>query len=392
MHRPQSVHFGAGNIGRGFVGQVLNQAGYETTFVDVQDRIVDALQKERRYDVILADDSQKCITVDRVTALHSGHDADAVVERLADADLITTAVGPNVLPAISGLLARGLDGRRRAGAPPVNVIACENMVGGSEALREYVDQHIDPESADDIERIAGFPNAAVDRIVPEQSAEGLDVTVEPFYEWVVEESGVIGERPEVSGITYVRDLTPYIERKLFTVNTGHAAAAYLGYAAGLSTIAGAVEDERVAEKLRGVLDETGRLLVEKHGFDAEEHDEYKRKILSRFGNPYISDEVSRVGRTPIRKLGREERLASPALQLLERGHEPWYLAAVIRSVLRYADPGDEEAVELQKMIDNHGERATLSQCIGVAGDHPLIELVLEQINEQVEEGRGRPGG
>lgn len=372
----KSVHFGAGNIGRGFIGQVLNQAGYGTTFVDIQDRIVDALKKEQHYDVILADESQEHFRVDRVTALHSQDDADAVVERVAEADLITTAVGPNVLSIISEILAKGLATRARNGGSAVNVIACENMVGGSEALLGYVMQHINSSDTEAVERIAGFPNAAVDRIVPEQSTEGLDVTVEPFYEWVVDESQVVGEKPDVDGITYVQDLSPYIERKLFTVNTGHAAVAYLGYAHSLPTIAEAVEDDSVREKVSGALDETGRLMVEKHGFDEKEHSEYKQKILSRFSNPYISDEVTRVARTPIRKLGREERLVSPALQLLERNHEPTYLASVIAAVLSYDDTQDEEAVELQKMVSERGERAALSRCAGLDEDHPLIGLVL----------------
>jgi mannitol-1-phosphate 5-dehydrogenase len=378
----RSVHFGAGNIGRGFIGQVLNQAGYETTFVDIQEKIVAALKKEQHYDVILADESQESFTVDKVTALHSEDDSDSVVEQLSNADIITTAVGPNVLPIISKILAEGLVARTRKDGSPVNVIACENMVGGSEALRGYVMQHIDSEDADAVEKIAGFPNAAVDRIVPEQSTEGLDVTVEPFYEWVVDESQIMGEKPDIDGITYVEALSPYIERKLFTVNTGHAAVAYLGYAHGLPTIAEAVKDDSVLEKVSGVLDETGRLLVEKHGFDEEEHARYKQKILSRFSNPYISDDVTRVARTPIRKLGREERLVSPALQLLERGRQPVRLAEVIAAVLRYDDTKDEEARELQEIIRDVGERAAFSQCAGVEEDHPLIELVLEKAKEE----------
>ncbi len=376
----RSVHFGAGNIGRGFIGQLLNQAGYETTFVDIQEKIVAALKKEQRYDVILADESQEHILVDRVTALHSQDDADAVVEQLASADLITIAVGPNVLPVISKILADGLAARAQAGAAPVNVIACENMVGGSEALHDYVTQHIDSENADAVEEVAGFPNAAVDRIVPEQSAESLDVTVEPFYEWVVDASQVKGERPDISGITYVDDLAPYIERKLLTVNTGHSTIAYLGYLRGRKTISAALEDEVVLEETSGVLEETGRLLVEEHGFDPEGHRKYVEKVLSRFRNPHISDEVTRVARTPIRKLGRNERFVSPALRLLDRGYTPVHLATAIGAILRYDNPKDEQALELQETIRTEGERAALVRYAGLEEGHSLISLVGERLD------------
>ena len=163
----RAVHFGAGNIGRGFIGQLLHESGYDITFVDVRDDVVDALKAEGRYEVILADEGEEHIPVDRVTALHSSRDAEEVTERLAEADLITTAVGPSVLPVIAPAIAKGLLERTRLGGVPVNVIACENMVGASQALRGFVMEHVPDESAEEIEEIAGFPNAAVDRIVPE---------------------------------------------------------------------------------------------------------------------------------------------------------------------------------------------------------------------------------
>src|ERR687893_2354621 len=165
-----AVHFGAGNIGRGFIGQLLHESGYDITFVDVRDDVVDALKTEGRYEVILADEGEEHIPVDRVTALHSGGDAEEVTKRLAEADLVTTAVGPSVLPVIASAIAKGLLERVRLGGAPVNVIACENMVGASQALRGFVMEHVPDESAEEISAIAGFPNAAVDRIVPEYQA------------------------------------------------------------------------------------------------------------------------------------------------------------------------------------------------------------------------------
>jgi mannitol-1-phosphate 5-dehydrogenase len=166
----KSVLFGAGNIGRGFIGQLLHESGYDITFVDIQDDLVDALTKEGHYEVILADEGDERIPVDRVTALHSVNQEDEVVQRLAEADLITTAVGPSVLPVLAPVIAKGLVERARRGGAPVNVIACENMVGASQALRDFVMENVPDEHAEAVEEIAGFPNAAVDRIVPERQA------------------------------------------------------------------------------------------------------------------------------------------------------------------------------------------------------------------------------
>src|ERR671917_1260902 len=131
----RAVHFGAGNIGRGFIGQLLHESGYDITFVDVRDDVVDALKTEGRYEVILADEREGHIPVDRVTALHSGRDAEEETERLAGADLVTTAVGPSVLPVIAPAIAKGLLERVRLGGTPGNVNALENKVGGGQGLR-----------------------------------------------------------------------------------------------------------------------------------------------------------------------------------------------------------------------------------------------------------------
>jgi mannitol-1-phosphate 5-dehydrogenase len=391
----QSVHFGAGNIGRGFIGQLLHEAGYDITFVDIQADLVDALKKEGRYEVILADEAEERIVVDRVTALHSVHEAEEVTERLAEADLITTAVGPSVLPILAPAIAKGLVERVHRGGSPVNVIACENMIGGSQTLRGSVMEHVPDEHA--VAEVAGFPNAAVDRIVPEQTTEGVDVLVEPFFEWIVDASQIKGDRPDVPGITYVEDLGPYIERKLLTVNTGHSAAAYLGYAQGKPTIHAALEDGRVYEIASNTLEETGLLLVWEHGFDLEQHREYRQKVLARFRNPRISDVVTRVARAPIRKLGRNERFVSPALRLLEMGHMPVHLATVIGAALRYDHPKDEEARELQETIRAEGERSALARYAGIGEDHPLVDLVVELADESPAQTprtpeRSEPGG
>ena len=126
------------------------------------------------------------------------------IDAIANADLVTAAVGPNILPLISGLIANGLKKRVTQSNGPLTIIACENMIGGSAFLKEKVYEHLNEEEKLLFDVQFSFPNAAVDRIVPNQTNEDkLAVTVEPFYEWVVDESEIKGENPPIQGITFV---------------------------------------------------------------------------------------------------------------------------------------------------------------------------------------------
>jgi mannitol-1-phosphate 5-dehydrogenase len=378
-----AVHFGAGNIGRGFIGNLLYHSGYETCFVDVNAEIVDLLNEKKEYRVVLAEPSQKEVLIKNVRAINSALNPSHVVEAIVEADLVTTAVGPNILPLIANLIADGLRKRVAVSDKPLNIIACENMIGGSSLLKEKVFEKLAMEEQAQFDGRFGFPDSAVDRIVPNQTNEDkLMVKVEPFYEWVVEETKIVGEKPEINGITYVQELVPYIERKLFTVNTGHALAAYFGYYFGVDTINSAMENARISELVEGSLMESGEFLVKKYGFHQEEHKKYIEKILQRFSNSYIVDEVTRVARSPIRKLGTNDRLVSPARQYLDVvGKEPTYLLKGIAAALLYDFQGDEEAVKVQQTISEQGIDSALEAFTQLKPESPLFKGIVEQYQQ-----------
>ncbi len=378
-----AVHFGAGNIGRGFIGNLLYHSGYETCFIDVNNEMIDLLNAKKEYRVVLADPSQEEAVIKNVRAINSKTNPEEVMEAIAKADLLTTAIGPTTLPLISSLLADGLRKRIEKSEKPLNIIACENMIGGSTLLKEKVYEGLTEEEKSLFDQRFGFPDAAVDRIVPNQVNEDkLMVKVEPFYEWVVEETKLVGEKPEIKGITYVPELVPYIERKLFTVNTGHALAAYLGYHFGIETINSAMDHIQIREMVEGALKESGEFLVNKYKFEPDAHAKYIQKIIQRFSNPFITDEVTRVGRSPIRKLGPNDRLVSPARQYADlTGKEPVYLEKGIAAALLYDFQGDEDAVQVQKTINEQGIEATIREYTKLDATIPLFNGIVEQYQQ-----------
>jgi mannitol-1-phosphate 5-dehydrogenase len=361
-----AVHFGAGNIGRGFIGLALHQAGHRVTFVDVDDSLIDALNAAASYRVIETGVEGRVHTVTNFSGMNSRSDPDAVVSAIASADVVTTAVGPRILEFVAPLIARGL--AARSASNPLAVMACENAIGASDTLRAVVALHA---TAEQLDR-ARFANTAVDRIIPLQAGDsGLDVTVEDFSEWVVDRTPFGDHPPALSGAHFVEDLGPYIDRKLFTVNTGHASIAYLGLRAGFSRIAEALADDGVATVVNAVLAETAQMLVARHGGDLAEQQRYGARTLERFRNPELNDELERVGRQPLRKLSRHERLIAPAAALAESAVVPTALLTVIEAAMYFDVPDDAESVELQRLRTTSRAEDFASTSCGIDDQHPL---------------------
>ncbi|WP_166874037.1 mannitol-1-phosphate 5-dehydrogenase [Salinibacterium sp. ZJ450] len=370
-----AVHFGAGNIGRGFVAQFLHASGYEVVFADVSDELIMALQSQPSYQVHEVGEGAQVRTVDGYRAINSrSHEADVIAE-IASADIVTTAVGARVLPFVAPLIAAGI--AARTGGAPLAVIACENAINATDTL------------AGDVHRLnpaqnAVFANCAIDRIVPEQRGGGLDVTLESFFEWVIDRTPFHGSEPDLFGVTWVDDLTPFIERKLFTVNTGHATAAYHGHLQGIATIREVLGTPALQAEVRAVLAETKTLLVAKHGFTDDEQQAYIEKTLARISNEHLPDTCERVGRNPLRKLSRHERFIGPAAQLAERGEQTPALLRAIDAALQFDVPDDAESVELRALLASDRSPAELVvEITGLEQEHPLFAPVVGLMQDSV---------
>jgi mannitol-1-phosphate 5-dehydrogenase len=381
-----AVHFGAGNIGRGFVGLILHRAGYEVVFADVVDELIDGLKRTPSYRVKEVGLDSREEVVDNYRAVNSRRDEPAVVDEIASADIVTTAVGPTVLKFIAPVIAAGLR-QRPGGAAPVAVMACENAVNATDVLAGHIREQVPDAEWPAVTARTVFANTAVDRIVPAQSGQdGLDVTVETYFEWAIERPPFGGQEPSIPDATWVDNLAPYIERKLFTVNTGHATTAYHGFARGISKLSDALADDAVRTAVEGVLAETKQLLVAKHGFPAEAQQAYVDKILQRFANPYLPDTVDRVGRQPLRKLSRSERLIGPAAELAERGIRPQYLLATVDAALSFDVPQDPESVELQHLLKTLPAAEATERITGLTPADPLYADVLAVVARRVGAG------
>lgn len=374
----QAIMIGAGNIGRGFIGALLEKSGYHVTFADVAENLISAINQRKSYTVHIQDKVQDQWTVTNISGISSAN--QELVDAIAgDCELITTAVGLRILPIVAKPIAAGIKARKVAGSKQIlNVVACENAIRGTSQLRDAVYANLEGADLDYAKEYVGFADCAVDRIVPKASFENpLDVAVEQYTEWDVEKGGWKGERPEIEGLGWVDNLDAYLERKLFTLNSGHAICAYLGTLKGYHTIVESIADPAIGELVHQAMWESGEGLIKKFGFDPDAHHAYIERIFARFQNPFLADETARVAREPIRKLAPSDRLMKPLMTAYSYGLPVDHLIFGAAAALHFDCPEDEQSVELMKAIRDDGVEKALEKYTGLKPGDALFTRILD---------------
>jgi mannitol-1-phosphate 5-dehydrogenase len=377
----QAVQFGAGNIGRGFLGQLYHESGYHATYVDVIDHVIDGLNDRGSYPLRLVDnEGEETLLIDNVSAVRAT-DLPKAAEAIARADIAATAVGVPVLPRVAPVIAAGIEKRfSNPAAPPLNIIVCENMIGAGPFLRERVRECLDTKWHAVLDEKVGFVEASIGRMVPVMTAaqraeDPLLICVEPFKELPVDENGFRGSIPELAHMHPRKDFGGYVERKLFVHNAGHATTAYFGYLRGHEFIYEAIADPAVREKADAAIAETSEGLVRKHGLDAAELAEHWVDLKHRFANRALADQVARVAKDPIRKLGPQDRLIGAGLMCLEQGVEPKAVAQAAAAALHFDHPDDPAAQELQALKNGKGLGDVLQKVCQLSPESPLARLI-----------------
>lgn len=373
----QALHFGAGNIGRGFIGKLLSDAGVHVTFADVNEQVINEIAKRHQYPVNVVGEQSTTEIVHNVDAINSS--SNEVSDYIAKVDLVTTAVGPQILARIAENMAKGLIARhQQANTAPLNIIACENMVRGTSQFKQEIFKYIPHELHQWMNNHIGFVDSAVDRIVPpatSKTGDILEVTVETFSEWIVDKNQFIGDIPQIKGMEPVDNLMAFVERKLFTLNTGHAITAYLGFYNNIATIRDAILVDSIRAVVQGAMQESGQVLIKRYNFDPAKHQAYIEKILTRFENPYLHDDTARVGRQPIRKLGSGDRLVKPLLGTFEFELKNSNLLIGIAAALNYRNDDDDQATDLTQQISNKGVVQTFCDISGIESNNPIVSQI-----------------
>lgn len=374
----KAVMIGAGQIGRGFIGMLVERAGYHVLFADLQEDLLTELKTRGQYFVYTVGEANEQFLVKNISALNV-HNPE-LVEELAECSLVLSAVGLSALPAIAPIVAGSISRRKDLGLNAyLNVIACENAIRASSILKREVESLLSDDDRKFMDTYVGFPDCAVDRIIPANTGSSkTDVVVEEYSEWDVEKGGFKGDVPAIDGMTLVENIDAYNERKLFALNGPNAVTAYYGWLKGYETINEAMGDEEICSEVLGMMRECSEMLVRRHNFTHELMTNYVKTVVNRFVNPYVIDKCVRVAREPLRKLSPTDRIIMPLKLLQAYGIPAPHYYKGIASVLLYNNPTDVQSCKMQQMISELGLKEALEKISGInAGSEAAAKIEKE---------------
>ncbi len=377
----KAVMYGAGNIGRGFIGKTFSDSGYEVCFVDVAKDIVRKINEDMCYPVkIVSNVTQQEVFVRNVRAVN-GLDIDSVADEIAAADIMATAVGVNVLPRIIAPICAGLKKRFDSYGKPLNIIICENMLDADKYIRKLIEQEIGEAYKTVLDEKLGLIEASIGRMVPvmtDEMREGnpLKVWVEPYDELPVDKDAFIGGIPKLNRLLPFSPFGFYLKRKLFIHNMGHAICAYLGWQKGYEFIHECINDNEIRETVASAMKSSADALHNEYGIPIGEIYSNVYDILDRFGNISLGDTVVRVGRDPVRKLGINDRLVGAALYCEAQDVRADGIVRSIVAALLFDNADDEAAMKIQQLISEKGIETCLKQVCGLNENIPLFFKII----------------
>ena len=370
-----AVMYGGGNIGRGFIGALLSQSGYEVTFVDVAESVVGALQENRTYPVrYVSTDGYEDVWVENVTAVN-GNDTEAAADVIANCDIMATAVGARILKFIVPNIVAGLRKRWAMNKGPLNIIICENLMDANKVLEEMLKEQLTEAEQARFDETVGLVEASIGRMVPVQTEEMKDgeplrVCVERYGYLPVDKAAFKGAIPEIRNMVPFSPFDFYIKRKLYIHNMGHATCAYLGDLIGLQYIYESIAVADVRIIVHNAMLESAMTLARKYNMDLCNIQLHIADLLYRFTNAALKDTCQRVGGDPARKLSSEDRLIGSAKLAIEQGICPAYIAVgAAAGLFRYLK--ENGGVQTLSAAEN-----ALGEVSGLKADHALSKLIV----------------
>ncbi len=396
------IQFGAGNIGRSFVGQIFSNAGWEVVFIDIDRRIIDELNRRRRYTVTVKDRIEETIEVTNIRGIHAS-DIDQISDEIAQSDLISTAVGQQALPHIMRPIALGLLKRQRVSpGKPIDIVICENMRNAGAYFRKALQEVVVKERQEcadfSLEEQVGFVETSIGKMVPimsekDRAKDPLLVYVEAYNTLIVDKLGFKGQIPDIPQLDPKENIRAYVDRKLYIHNLGHGVLGYTSqvFRPHYYYVWEAAFDRELGQITKNAMWESGSSLIAEYPneFNEQNIGIHIDDLISRFRNKALGDTMFRAGRDLYRKLGPNDRLIGAVHLCVKQGLVPTYICLAVASAFFFKAKDENGNMYKQDQLFHENEmsrgpRHVLKEVCKIE-DMRVVRLV-ERYHEMISKG------
>jgi len=393
MNAETAVIWGAGKIGRGFIGDLFSRSGYQITFVDSDEKLTEELGAQGSYTVynLKSENNQEKIIIDGFRILHIGEEPE-IQKTLMESRIMAVAVFPGAFEDTAEEIAAHIEQRRlNSAVPPLDIILCANIHHPEPQFRKFIQSFLSEEGRKYLEKNVGIAESLIIRMAVDPTDEmkkedPFVVMTNGYPTLTVDKTALKNSPPEVEGIRLTENINAEEIRKMYTYNMVHAVYAYLGNLKKLTTVIQAIRDEEIQSAAAGALEEVSLALQKEYGFSEEEMDRWNREVLENMANPILRDTISRVGGDPKRKLQNQDRLIGPALLCRRNGIMPWYLSLAAAGGYLFNNPDDGSAAEIQDYLKVYDIKAAVRRFSEIVYEADLVQQISEKYTKMKESG------
>ena len=390
---PMITIIGAGRSGRGMLGEMFySEGGFRLVFADIDSNLVRGLSKQGYYTVeqknLLTGECKKTC-VEGFEVVDTVREHRKYMEYLSDSEMIGTALFPSAFDQVAKDLTEMV--RMRKGLKkvrPVAILLGGNFVGLEQYFYTKISASLEKDELDYFHKYIALVTAKVNRkvVYPDNFLEdSYFLTGDDKEVLMVDKKFLFPKSYHYPSFFVLKEnMELGLIEKIWSENLRHVTFAFIGSFYGYETINEAVRDSYVRKSAYYAWKEGRRALLEEYGLPIPDDNAVKTEF-EKFASPFFEDRLSRIGREPIRKLKRNDRLVGPALLCLRHRIVPYFISRSIAYGFFYHDPADEEACKLQRYVHEEGiERAILQYC-QLSRDEPceniLFQLILRNYDE-----------
>ncbi len=375
MNKKQAIQIGAGNIGRGLNGFILNKNNYKITFLDISDYLVNLLNKKDFYQVIEINKINVKKRVDNFDSINI-LDEKSILKNIENYSIFTISIGFNNLIKLKSLFQKIIKKLNKNKIKKyINIIAIENGINASTHLKKIIYSVLTKEEKKYANKYIGFVNCVVDRIVPNNQDKTLNIKVQKYYELILDENSWKGKKIQ-KNVIYSKNIIKFIERKLYMLNAIHCFIAWKGIKNNFKYIYEFKKNKKIKNEVNSLLNEFKKILINKHNFSEDELNNYSKKIIKRLSNKKIKDNVLRVGRDVKRKISENERFIKPLKYSIKKKIKNLNIIKAISLVFSNLNFEDKELREIKNSINNIGIEKTIKNYIKI-NDKKIIESIIK---------------